>query len=169
MIWSLIRSGGLLVRSDEPREAVLCRTAQTPPQAGARLAAARVYPARDLGRNLPALRAAKLPLRQWAWAWSEALPLHQPAWRAASPGLRAQRQASAGRGADRQLPKAARQARRDLCDQCRTAAPTRGAGVASYGPSSRSFRHYPARCHHRRHGDYLPRRRRSGPSGGDAK
>jgi hypothetical protein len=166
---SLIRSGGLLVRSDEPREGVLRRAAQTPPQASAGLAAARVHPARDLGRNLPALRATKLPLRQWAWAWSEALSLYQPARRAASPRLRAQRQASAGRGADRQLPKAARYARRDLCHQCRTAAPTRGAGVASYGPSSRSFRHSPARRHHRRHGDCLPRCRRSAPSGGDAR
>src|SRR3954454_7266848 len=77
----LIRSGGLLVRSDEPREAVLCRIAPTPPQAGARPAAARVPSARHPGRNLPTLRAAKLPLRQRALARPEALSLHQPARR----------------------------------------------------------------------------------------
>jgi hypothetical protein len=138
-------------------------------KAGGSSAAARVSLTRHAGRNLPAVWPAELPLRQWARARPEALSLHQSTRQATSSGLCAQWPAGAGRGADRQLPQTARHAGRDLCHQHGTAAPARGAGVASHEPGAHRVRHHPARRHYRRHGGCLPRRRRSARSGGGAR
>ena len=84
----LIRSDRLAIRSDEHPTSFISGSAQTPSQAGARLAADRAAAARLADRDLQALRSAELPLRQRPGARSEAISVHQSARRAPAPGLR---------------------------------------------------------------------------------
>lgn len=156
----LILSDRLVIRSDEPPESFRTCPAQTPLSAAARLAADRTRPARHIGRDLQALRAAELPLRRWIRAWPEAVFVHQPARRAAAKGLRTERRPCAGRSIDRQLPQAACRARRDLCDQHGTSATPRGAWVNRHGPGTRRLRLRQGGRHPCRHGCFLSCRRR---------
>ena len=166
----LILSDRLVIRSDNelPDSFHIC-PAQTPPTAGARSAADRTSPARHIGRDLQALRTTKLPLRRWAWAWPEAVFVHQPARRAAAKGLRAQRCPCAGRSIDRRLPQAARHAQRDLCDQHRASAATRGSELDRHGSGAHRFRLHQGGRHPRRHGCVLSRRRRPAVQSGGAR
>jgi hypothetical protein len=156
----LILSDRSLIRSDEATVTFHFCLAHAPPPTGARLAADRTRAARHIGRDLQALRSAKLPLRRRTRTRSEALFVDQPAWWATSSGLRTQRRACAGRAADRQLPQAARDAQRDLRDQRGTPATTRGARVDRDGPSTRRPRLRQGGRHPRRHGCIVSRCRR---------
>jgi len=165
----LILSDRLVIRSDnEPPVSFRICPAQTPPPAGARFATNRTPPARHIGRDLQALRTTKLPLRRWAWAWPEAVFVHQPARRAAAKGLRAQRYPCAGRSIYRRLPQAGRHAQRDLCDQHRTSAATRGSDLDRHGSGTRRLRLHQGGRHPRRHGCVLSCRRRPTVQSGGA-
>ena len=148
---ALIRSDRSLIRSDEPTDTFRSCLAQTPPPFGEQLAADRTSAARHVGRDLQALRSPKLSLCRWTRTWSEALSVHQPAWWATTTGLRTQRRACAGRRINRQLPQDARDAQRDLRDQRRTPAATRGSRVDRDGPSTRRPRLRQGGRHPRRH------------------
>jgi hypothetical protein len=165
----LIPSGRFVIRSDERSGSFRTRPAQTPSPARARLAADRTRPARHIGRDLQALWAAELPLRQRTGAWPEAISVDQPTRRAASKGLRAQRHPCAGRPIDRQLPQAARYARRDLHDQRGTPSATRGSRVDRDGPGTRRPRLGQGGRHRRRHGGILFCRRRPAIRSGGAR
>ena len=156
----LILSDRLVIRSDEPPESFRACLAQTPPSAAARLAANRTRPARHIGRDLQALRAAELPLRRWTRTWPEAVFVHQPARRAAAKGLCTKPRPCAGRSIDRRLPQAARAAQRDLRNQRGTSATPRGAWLNRHGPGTRRLRFSQGGRHPRRHGCFLSCRRR---------
>ena len=165
----LIRSDRLVIRSDELPESFRTCLAQTPSPTGARLAADRTGAARHIGRDLQALRSTELPLRRRTGTRPEAISVHQPARRATATGLRAQRHSCAGRPIDRQFPQAARNARRDLRDQYRTPAATRGSGVDRHGPGPRRPRLRQGGRHPRRHGCVLSCRRRPAVRSGGAR
>jgi len=165
----LIRSDRLVIRSDEPTESLRTCSSQTPPSAGARLAADRTPPARHIGGDLQALRAAELPLCRWTRAWPEAVFVHQPARRAAAKRLRAERCPYASRSIDRRFPQAARDAQRDLRDQRRTSATTRGLEVDRHGSGTRCLRLRQSGRHPRRHGCVLSCRRRHAVQSGGAR
>jgi len=165
----LIRSDRLVIRSDEYPRSFLNRLAQTSPPARAQLAADRARPARHIGRDLQALRATELPLRRRTGARTEAIPIRQPARRAASQGLRAQRYPLASRPIDPRLPQAARSSRRDLRDQYGTLATTRGSWIGRHGPGSRRFRLRQGGRHRRQHGCVLSFRRRPAVRSGGAR
>jgi hypothetical protein len=165
----LIRSDGLVIRSDELSGSFLSGLAQSSPTARARFASDRAAPARHAGRDIQALWSAELPLRQWNRTWPEAVSVNQPARRAAAKGLRAQQCPFAGRPIDRQLPKAAPSARRDLCDQCGTPATTRGSWINRHGPGTRRFRLRQGGRHPRRNGRVLSCRRRPAVRSGGAR
>jgi hypothetical protein len=165
----LIRSDRFVIRSDKyPGSFRTCPT-QAPPPAGARLAADRTRPARHIGRDLQALRAAELPLRRRTRARSKAVFIDQPARRTAAKGLCAQWRPPAGRSIDRRLPQAARHPPRDLRDQHGTPAATRGSGVARHGSGPRRLRLRQGGRHPRRHGCVLPCRRRPAVQSGGAR
>src|SRR5271154_4244360 len=145
---ALIRSDRSLIRSDEPTDTLRSCLAQTPPPIGEQLAADRTSAAWHIGRELQALWSPKLSLCRWTRTWSEALSVHQPAWWSTTTGLRTQRRACAGRRVNRQLPQDARDAQRDLRDQRRTPAATRGSRVGrprwtQHSPLSTSARRAP--------------------------
>jgi hypothetical protein len=165
----LIRSDRSLIRSDEPTNTFHSCLAQTPQAPGEQLATDRTDAAWHIGRDLQALWAPKLPLCRWTRAWSEALSVHQPAWWATATGLRTQRRACAGLRVNRQLPQDARDAQRDLRDQRRAPAATRGVGVDRDGPSTRHHRLRQGRRHHRRHDCILSRCRRPAVRSGGAR
>jgi hypothetical protein len=158
----LIHSDRRVILSDEPPGSFLTHATQTSPPHRARLAADRTCSARHIGRNLQALRPAELSLRQWTGTWTQVISVHQSArhrWPAAQR-LCAKRHPRAGRPFDRQFPRAARSARRDLCDQHGTPATTRGAWVNGHGPGARRFGLCEGGRHPRRHGCVLSRCRR---------
>jgi hypothetical protein len=156
----LIRSDRLMIRSDEVPELFRTCLAQTPSPTGARLATNRTGTARHIGRDLQALWSTELPLRRRTGTWPEAISVHQPAWRSTATGLCAQRCSCAGCPIDRQLPQAARNARRDLRDQYGTPAATRRSGIDRDGPGPRRPRLRQGGRHPRRHGCVLSCRRR---------
>jgi hypothetical protein len=165
----LIRSDRLVIRSDEhPRSFLTCLT-QTPSPARARLAADRICRAWDIGRDLQALWSTELPLRRWAGTRTEAIFVRQPTWRASSQRLRAQRYSFARCQIDPQLPQAARIARRDLRDQYRTPATTRGSWIDHHGPGAHCFRFRQGGRHRCRHDCVLSCRRRPAVRSGGAR
>lgn len=155
----LILSDRYVIRSDETTETFRCCLAQTPPSTGARISVDGAGAARHVGRNLQALRSAKLPLCQRTRTWSQAVSVHQPAWWATATRLRTQQCASAGRRIDRQPPHDTRHAQRDLRDQCRAPAPTRGP-VDRDGSSTRQPQRRRSGRYRRGHDCILSRRRR---------
>lgn len=162
-----ILSDYLLIRSDEYRKFILIRAAQTAPQTCARPAPAPAGAAGIVDRDLQALRPAELPLRQRAGARAEAISGGQPGERAPTQRLRAQCALSEGCGAARQFSPAARSSQRDLLDQCRAPAPTRGDRIEHHGSGPDRLRLDQGGSHRRRHGGVLPCRRRStGQCGG---
>ncbi len=169
MICPLIRSDRLVIRSDGYPESFLACLTQTPSPARTRLAADRICRAWHIGRDLQALRSTKLPLRRRARTWTEALFVRQPTWRASSQGLRAQRCSCASCQIDPQLPQAARSSRRDLRDQYRTPATTRGSWIGRHGPGAHCFRFRQGGRHRRRHDCVLSCRRRPAVRSGGAR
>jgi hypothetical protein len=166
---ALIRSDRSLIRSDEPTNPFRSCLAQTPPPTGEQLAADRTSAARHIGRDLQALRSPKLPLCRWTRAWSEAISVHQPAWWATTTELCTQRRACGGRRVNRQLPQDARDAQRNLRDQRRAPAATRGTGVDRDGPRTRLPRLRQGGRHPRRHDCILSCRRRPAVRSGGAR
>jgi len=155
----LIRSDHLTVRSDSHAGSVSNSSAPTPPRTGARPSPTRAAAARVADRDLQTLWPPELPLRGRTGTRSEAISGHQPAWRAAAPGLRAERRSRARCRSDRQSSQGSRSAQRDLRDQRRTPAPARGPRVGRRGAGPRRLRPGQGRRHSRRHGGVLPRRR----------
>lgn len=158
----LIHSDRHVIRSDGHPQSFFPRAAQTSPPHRARLAADRTGSAWNIGRNIQALRPAELPLRRRTWTRAQTISVHQPAGnrRPAAQRLCAKRRPRTGRPFDRQFPRPARCARRDLCDQHGTPATARGAWVNHDGPSARRFRLRQGGRHPRGHGCVLPCRRR---------
>ena len=157
----LIHSDRNVIRSDGHPETFFPRAAQTSSPDRARLAADRTGSAWNIGRNIQALRPTELPLRRRTWTRAQTIPVHQPAWngRPAAQRLCAKRHPRAGRPFDRQFPRRARCARRDLCDQHGTPATARGAWINRHGPGARRFRLRQGGRHPRRHGCVLSCRR----------
>lgn len=137
----LIRSDHITIRSDEHQRSARNSSAPTPSQLGARLTSNRAIAAWFADRDLQALRAAEVPLRQRPGPWSEAISGHQSAGKTASPRLRSERDARAGCQFGRQLQQAARGSRRNLRDQHGTPAPARGSRVDRSESGSDRLRH----------------------------
>jgi hypothetical protein len=151
----LIRSDRLVIRSDECPTSFINCIAQAPPQARTRLAAHRAGAAGLVDRDLQTLWASKLPLHRWTGTWAETIFVHQSAWWPPAKGLRPKQRLSASRAIDRQLSQAARSTRRDLRDQCRASATTRGPWIDRYGSGPRRSRLCQGGRHPRRHGRIL--------------
>jgi hypothetical protein len=151
----LIRSDHLTIRSDGHSEPFAISPTQASSQSGARPAPAREAVTRLANRDLQALWPAKLPLRRRTGARAEAISSDQSAWRPATPRLCAKRRLRAGCPFDRQLPQATRNSQRDLRDQCRATAATRGSRVDRDGPCPRRPRFRQGGRHSRRHGCVL--------------
>jgi hypothetical protein len=164
----LIHSDTHVIRSDGHPESLFPRAAQTSPPNRARLAADRTGYARNIGRNIQALWPAELPLRRRTGTRAQTISVHQPAWngRPAAQRLCAKRHPRTGRAIDRQFPRLAHCARRDLCDQHGTPATARGAWINRHGPGARRFRLRQGGRHPRRHGCVLSCRRRSAVQSG---
>jgi hypothetical protein len=158
----LIHSDRHLIRSDGHPESFFPSATQTSPPDRTGLAANRTGSAWNVGRNIQALRPIELPLRRRTWTRAQTISVHQPAWngRPAAPRLCAKRLPRAGRLFDRQFPRPARCARRDLCDQHGAPATTRGTWINRHGPGARRFRLRQGGRHPRRHGCVLSCRRR---------
>jgi hypothetical protein len=156
----LILSDRYLIRSDETAETLRRCLAQTPSPIGARIAADGAGAARHVGRNLQALRSVKLSLCGRTRAWSQAISLHQSAWWTTATRLRAKQCASASRRIDRQSPQDTRDDQRDLRDQCRTPAPTRGPRVDRDGSGVRQPQRHRSGRYRRGYDCILSRRRR---------
>lgn len=166
----LIHSDRHVIRSDGHPESFFPRPTPTSPPNRARLAADRTDPARHIGRNIQALWPTELPLRRRTWTRAQAISVHQPAGnrRPAAQRLCAERHPRTGRPFDRQFPRSARCARRDLCDQHGTPASPRGAWIDRHGSGACRFRLRQGGRHPRRHGCVLSCRRRPAvQSGGD--
>src|ERR1700735_3955539 len=115
-----------VILSDEESSSVIRSPAQASPPTRARPASDRADRARFVDGDLQTLRPAQLPLHRWTWARPQEISLHNCANRGAPAArLRAQRSLRPSRRVPRQFPQAAGDAQRDLCDQCRTAAPPR--------------------------------------------
>ena len=163
----LILSAYLVIRSQDDHRFACVGAAQAAPQTRTRPAPARVGAARLTDRDVQALRPAELSLRQRAGARAEAISGDQPAERAPTQRLRAQCALPEGCGAARQFSPAARSPQRDLLDQCRAPAPTRGDRIERHGSGPDRLRPGQGGSHRRRHGGVLPCRRRStGQCGG---
>ena len=165
----LIPSDDLTIRSDEYPGSVSNSSAPASPQIGARPTTARTGVTRVADRDLQALRSAELPLRRRTWTRSETISGDQPAWRATPPRLCAERCLRAGCPFDRQLPQAARGTQRDLCDQHRTSAPSRGSRVDRHGSGPYRPRLRQGGRHPRRHGRVLSRCRRLAVRSGEGR
>jgi hypothetical protein len=153
----LIHSDRRVIRSDETPGSFFTCASQTTSPHRARPAADRIRSARHIGRNVQTVRSAELPLHQRTGTWTQAISVRQPArhrWPAAQR-LCAKRHLRAGRRFDWQFSRAARSARRDLCNQHRTPATTRGAWINHHGSGTRRFRLCQGGRHPRRHGCVL--------------
>ena len=163
----LIRSEYLVIRSDGYRKHARIRAAQAAAQTCTRPTSVRVGATRLTDRDLQALRPAELSLRQRTGTRAEAISRDQPAERTPTQRLRAQRALPEGCGSARQFSPAARFAQRDLLDQCRAPATTRGDRIERHGPGPDRLRPGQGGRHRRRHGGVLPCRQRSpGQCGG---
>lgn len=165
----LIRSDRWLIRSDEYTKSSLDSSPQTPAQTRARLAAGRTATAWFTDRDLQTMRPAELPLRRWIGTRAEAIFGHQSARWAPAKGLHTKRSPSTSRPVRRQLPQAARNARRDLCNQHGTSPTPRGSWIDRYGPGTRRLRSCQGWRHPRRHGRVLSCCRRPAVRSGGAR
>lgn len=139
-----------LILSDEHSRLIFRNSSQTSPSARARPASDRADTARLADRDLQALRAAQLPLCRRAWPRPEAISFHnQSNRRAPTRRLCAECGPRRSLRVPRQLSQIARDAQRDLCDQCRTSAPPRESRLD--GPGRRCPRHRQGGRHPRQH------------------
>ena len=126
-------SDQLLQWSDEFEKRLFAGSARAPSAIARRSAANDEGPSWLSNRAVQALRPSRLPLCRWSRAWPEALLVRQYCRATASDGLRTERRDWGGQRIPRQLQSGARRPERDLRDQRRTAAPTRGTGLNGSG------------------------------------
>ncbi len=145
-------------------------TVSRPPRASSptplRSAGTRSGNAGVLGREVQALRPARLPLCQWPWPRTEALSVGQHDRPAAADGLCAECRIRRSQRVPWQLPQGSRHAERNLCDQRRTSTAPRSARLN--GPGGRLPRLRQGGRHPRQHDRILScRRRPAARTGGD--
>ncbi len=110
--------------------------------------------ARLAHRALQALRKARLQVRPRPRSRAQGLSLCQQIWSASSDGVRAQGRPRPSEGVRSELPRGARDPRRDLRDQSRAPASARKAGLSDRGDGA--TRHPGRRHTHRKHGPGHP-------------
>jgi len=164
----MIRSDYLSIRSDEHTGSFRLSSAKATPQTAEGSAATRVRATWLVDRDLQAVRSAKLPLSRWSRTWPEAISGDQSAWRTSPQRVRTKRRRRPGHPVAWQLSPAARCAQRDLRNQCRTPATTRGSRIGCHGPGFNRPRLVTSGCHCRRYDCVLFRRRRSAVQSGAA-
>jgi hypothetical protein len=157
--------------SDRDGEEIRCCSAQSSSSAAADVAIDGTSATRFAHRAVLALRQTRLQVRSRRGAWSQVLlvgELHGPS---SADGLRASGRLRARQSKPVELPAASRRHRRDLRDQSRTVAPSRGALRHAGGRIESSARpHHRRRCCCRgcdRHGPELARCPRQSRSIGD--
>jgi len=112
--------------SDENRKRIRYRVAPPSQYFGATVASAGVDSARFADRALQALWQAGMQMRRRARTWTQVLPVGEFSGTAATDGLCAAGDVSAGNRVGRQLPPGTRDPGRDLYYQPRVATPARG-------------------------------------------
>lgn len=118
---------------------------QTPPQTpAAQTASSGVGPARLTHRALQALWQTRVQVRRWSRTRPQVLPVRELPGPSASNGLRPAGRLRPDQRACSQLSSSPRDPRRDLRDQPRTAAPSRGA-LRGSGESGFHCAHHPHR------------------------
>lgn len=123
----------LLQWSDGFEKRLFAGSARASSAIAGRSAANHEGPAWLSHRTVQALRPSRLPLCRWSRAWSEALSVHQYCRTTAPDGLRTERRDWGGQRISRELQPRARRPERNLRDQRRTAAPTRGTRLNGSG------------------------------------
>lgn len=172
MTRALILSDASAKQSDETQGSYPLGPTRTTPPDRRRHAAGRARHARNAAGRLQALRPAKLPLRQWAWTWPEALSLGQSKGRPPAPRLCAQYRRRSRRSIHQQSANASRRARPDMRHQYRVVAASRRHridrfGIDRRGPFPSPVRLDPDWRHSRQYGHVLPRRRSPADFGGE--
>ena len=113
--------------SDEYTHGTRCCTSQTPQCPCTSVAPTPIHPAWLPDRAIQAMRQARMQMCRWSRAWTQILSVGELSGPAAADGLRAQGDLWAGVGVSRQLSTDPRDSGRDLRDQPRVAASSRGA------------------------------------------
>ena len=168
----LILSDDFAKRSDEPQGSFPSDLRERRRQIAGADAAGRAGDARNAAGRLQALWPAKLPLRQRAWTWPEALSLGQSKGRPPTPRLCAQYGRRPRRSIHQQSANASRRARPDMRHQYRVVAASRRHridrfGIDRRGPFPSPVRLDPDWRHSRQYGHVLPRRRSPADFGGE--
>jgi len=161
MIRLSIPSDHLSIRSDEHAKSLHLGPTKAPPQTAERFTAARAPVAGLVDRDLQAMRAAELPLSRRSRTWPETIFGDQPARWPSAQRICTKLRLRAGHSVARQLSPPARGAERDLRDQCRTPATTRGSRIDRHGPGTHRLRLCQSGSHRRRYDRVLSRRRSS--------
>jgi hypothetical protein len=166
----LNQSDNYLILSGHHAKRVISGLAQTAPSTRPRTATHRTVDARFSHRDLPALRSTKLSLRRWSGAWTKAIFVNNQAnRRTPAAWICPECSLSKSHGVPRQFSQAAANAQRDLRDQCRTFAATRGSWVNDDGPYAlHPRRSQGGRCHRRHDCELFSRGPLAGRSGGGA-
>ena len=163
-----ILSDHLSIRSDEHAKSLHLGPTKAPPQTAERFTAARAPVAGLVDRDLQTVRAAELPLSRRSRTRPETIFGDRPARWPPAQRICTKRRLRAGHPVARQLSPAARGAERDLRDQCRTPATTRGSRVDRHGPGTHRLRLCQSGSHRRRYDRVLSRRRSSTVRSGGA-
>jgi len=142
-------SDQLLQWSDCRERHLVSRPPRASSPAPRRDAGPRSLAAGFIGREIQALRSARLSLRQRPGPWTEALSVDQHDRPAAADGLCAECRIRRSQRVPRQLPQGSRHAERDLCDQRRTSAAPRSARLNGLGRRLPRLRQ--GGRHHRQH------------------
>lgn len=122
-----ILSDQLYTWSDEHTDGTRCCTSQTPQLPCTPAAPAQSHPARFPHRALQTVWQAGMQMRRWPRSWPQVLFVGELSRPAAADGLRAPGDLWTGVGVSRQLSPDPRDSGRDLRDQPRVAASSRGA------------------------------------------
>lgn len=132
-----ILSDQLYTWSDEYTNEIGCCTSQAPQRPCASATAPSIYPARLSNRAIQAMRQAGMQMCRWSGAWTQVLSFGELSGPASADGLRAPRGLWASFGVSRQLSADARDSGRDLRDQPRVVASSRGALTRPHEPVAR--------------------------------
>ena len=130
-----ILSDQLCTWSDEYTYGTCCCTSQTPRRPCASAAAPSIDSAWLSNRAIQAMRQAGMQMCRWSRAWAQVLSVGELSRPAPADGLRAPGGLRASFGVSCQLSAYARDSGRDLRDQPRVAAPTRGALRTCHAPT----------------------------------
>lgn len=137
-------SDQLYIWSDQDERGTRFRTQTTPQALAAQTASPGVGPARLAHRAIQALWQARLQVRAGSRTRPQVLPVRELPGPSASNGLRSAGRLRRDPRARRQLSSHSRDPRRDLRDQPRTAAPSRGA-LRDSGEPGPQLAHHPHR------------------------